>query len=401
MRILVTLDYYHPHWTGLTAYAKRLAEGLVARGHQVTVLTSQHEPYLPRHEVINGVHVERVWVAARLSRGIVMPTFPARLARLLAQHDLVHIHTPMPETLLVTAMARAMKKPSLVTHQGDVVMPAGMFNALIQYGVVLMRLGLQFADFVVVHSADYGRHSLFLAPFASKLGAIYPPVELPAPRAEMVADLRRGLGLEGKQIVGFAGRFVEEKGFDILLEAMPEVVRRVPNVHFVFAGETNVRYEAFYAYCAPLIEANSDHLTMLGLLRDAQDLANFYAMCDIFVLPSRTDCFPSVQLEALMSGTPLVTTDIPGAREVVQVTGMGRLVAPQNPEALADGIVDMLRDRDAFQPQRAAIDAVFGPQRCLDRYEQLMSILTRAYPPQLATLPMLVNAASKSVMGDE
>lgn len=387
MRILVTLDYYHPHWTGLTAYAKRLAEGLVARGHQVTVLTSQHEPYLPRHEVVNGVHIERAWVAARLSRGVVMPAFPAAVVRLLARHDLVHIHTPMPEALLVTALARAIKKPSLVTHQGDVVMPAGRFNAIIQYGVVLMRLGMQFADYIVVHSADYGRHSLFLAPFGSKLGAIYPPVELPAPRPGMVADLRRSLGLDGKQVVGFAGRFVEEKGFDILLKAMPSVVEQVPNAHFVFAGETNVRYEDFYASCAPLIHANRAHLSMLGLLHDAQELADFYALCDTFVLPSRTDCFPSVQLEALLSGTPLVTTDIPGAREVVKVTGNGILVPANSPQGLADGIVAMLRDRAAYQPSRSAVHTLFGIDRCLERYEELMCLLSQVYPPKLPALP--------------
>ncbi|TEU08071.1 MAG: glycosyltransferase [Anaerolineales bacterium] len=47
-------------------------------------------------------------------------------------------------------------------------------------------------------------------------------------------------------------------------------------------------------------------------------------MCDVFALPSRTDCFPSVQIEAMMCGTPVVATNILGAREVVRVTGMGR-----------------------------------------------------------------------------
>ena len=42
MKVLMVLTYYHPHWTGLTAYAKRLAEGLARRGHSVTVLTSRH-----------------------------------------------------------------------------------------------------------------------------------------------------------------------------------------------------------------------------------------------------------------------------------------------------------------------------------------------------------------------
>ncbi len=63
---------------------------------------------------------------------------------------------------------------------------------------------------------------------------------------------------------------------------------------------------------------------MLGLIVERQELADFYAMCDVFALPSRTNCFPSVQIEAMMCGTPVVATNIPGAREVVRVTGMGR-----------------------------------------------------------------------------
>ena len=77
MKILVTLTFYHPHWTGLTAYAKRIAEGLVARGHTVTVLTSQHSAELRREELINGVCVIRLPYAAQVSRGVLMPGFPA------------------------------------------------------------------------------------------------------------------------------------------------------------------------------------------------------------------------------------------------------------------------------------------------------------------------------------
>ena len=377
MRILVALDYYYPHWTGLSAYAKRLAEGMAARGHAVTVLTARHEPDLPAQEIINNVRIVRLPTLVRFSRGVIMPSFPIIAAQLIAAHDIVHVHTPMPEAFLVTGLARMLGKPSLVTHQGDVVMPAGFFNALVQKGTFILSLGLSFATRVVVHSADYGRHSAFLAPFAHKLDAIYPPVELPAPQPDAVAAKRCQLGLTGKPVIGFAGRFVEEKGFDILLQAMPLIRERLPDAHLVFAGEIDVVYEDFYARCLPLVQQQADHLTMLGLLRDRQELANFYAMCDVFVLPSRTDCFPSVQLEALLSGTPLVTTNIPGAREVLQVTGMGELVEACNPAALADGIVTVIRHRSQYQPTRAMVERTFSLQASVGAYEDLMKRLVR------------------------
>jgi glycosyltransferase involved in cell wall biosynthesis/ubiquinone/menaquinone biosynthesis C-methylase UbiE len=379
MKILVTLTFYHPHWTGLTAYAKRLAEGFVARGHTVTVLTSQHSPDLPREEVVNGVRVVRLPYVAQVSRTVVMPSYPTAVARLIAEHDIVQIHTPMPELALIAAIARMLGKPSVVTHQGDVVMPAGMLNKTIQFAMdSTMTLGNHLSSRVVVHSGDYGRHSQFLAPIAHKLDAIYPPVELPEPQPEAVAAWRRELGLEDKKLIGFAGRFVEEKGFDYLLRAVPLVLERIPEAHFLYAGETNVVYEPFFDRWRHLLDQHQDTISVLGLIRDHQKMANFYALCDLFVLPSRTDCFPSVQIEALLSGTPLVTADIPGAREVVQVTGLGRLVEARNPQALAEGIVAVLSDPSSYQPARERVRAVFDTTRSLDEYEGLMERLVAA-----------------------
>ncbi|MCK5054881.1 MAG: glycosyltransferase, partial [Anaerolineales bacterium] len=73
MRILNTLYYYRPHFSGLTVYTERLARTLVSRGHQVTVLTSQYERSLLPLEVIEGVDVRRVPVAFKVSKGPIMP----------------------------------------------------------------------------------------------------------------------------------------------------------------------------------------------------------------------------------------------------------------------------------------------------------------------------------------
>ena len=60
MKILTVLTYYRPHTSGLTIYAERLARAFVRRGHQVTVMTTQYDPSLPREEVMDGVHIIRV-----------------------------------------------------------------------------------------------------------------------------------------------------------------------------------------------------------------------------------------------------------------------------------------------------------------------------------------------------
>jgi glycosyltransferase involved in cell wall biosynthesis/ubiquinone/menaquinone biosynthesis C-methylase UbiE len=309
---------------------------------------------------------------------MIMPQFPTVAAREIAAHDVVHIHTPMFESALVAGLCRMLGKPLLMSHHGDLVMPAGPFNQFTEKAVTrLMTIAGRLADRVSTYSHDYAGQSAFLQQFSSKLTAIYPPISIPDPQPAAVAAWRAQLGLQDKLIVGFAGRFVEEKGFDFLIDAIPLIKAQIPHVHFVFAGEINVVYEKFYERLAPRIEQHHEDITLLGLLRDPQQLANFYAMCDVFTLPSRTDCFAIVQVEALLCGTPLVTANIPGARVVLQETGMGRLVTPRDPQALAEGLIEVLTHREQYRPTPEAVRAVFDLQRTVDQYEDCMEELSR------------------------
>ena len=77
-------------------------------------------------------------VAGRLSRTVVMPGFPAALWREVGRHDVVHLHSPMAEAGLVALACRLTGTPLVITHQGDVVMPDGVVNQLVQRGMVAM-----------------------------------------------------------------------------------------------------------------------------------------------------------------------------------------------------------------------------------------------------------------------
>lgn len=350
--------------------AQHVAEGMAARGHQVTVLTSRFDRSLAAEETLNGVRVIRLPALMRVSRGWVMPGFPRAVRELAAEHDTVQIHSPMLEAALTARAAQQAGKRIVITHHGDLVMPRRPFDQLVQVGVTtLLRMAFRRADRVVVYTRDYLDHSEFLRPFVSKAVPILPPVFIPAPSPEQATAWRAELGVANAPLIGFAGRFVEEKGFDFLLRAVPIVAREFPTVRFAYAGDRNVAYEDFYDRCRPLVERADDHLLWLGLLRDRQQLADFYRMCDLIAVPSRTDNLPLVPLEAMRCGTPAVVTDIPGARVSVQLSGMGLLVRPRDEVALAAGIMQVLRDRARYLKPQAEIDAVFDPVRSLDAYE--------------------------------
>ena len=88
--------------------------------------------------------------------------------------------------------------------------------------------------------------------------------------------------------------------------------------------------EDFYGKIQHLVEQHKDRVLFLGELHGGQ-LSNFYSMCDVLTLPSvnSTESFGMVQVEAMLCGTPVVASDIPGVREATRVTGMGLSVHSQ------------------------------------------------------------------------
>lgn len=373
MRILTVLTYYRPHWTGLTAHAVRVAEGLAARGHKVTVLTIRYQTDLPRDEMLNGVRVVRLQPISRFSRGMVTPAFPWAAWQLFSECDVVQIHSPLPEALMVALICKLQRRPFLMTHHGDLVMPGGFFNRILQmigYSI-LLNTG-RMADKVTSYSHDYADHSKMLRRLKRKLEYVYPPVEFPQPDLDAANIWKNELGLADRTIIGFAGRWVKEKGFDFLLRAFPMIKAKVPNAHLVFAGERGVVYEDTFAECQPLIEAIEEEITFLGLIEHRQLMANFYAMCDVFALPSRTDMMALVQIEAMLCGAPVVASNIPGARVVVQDTGFGQLAPPCDPDGLAGAIVNTLENIETHRPSVRGVRKVFDTERTFEKYESIL-----------------------------
>ena len=80
MKILFALTYYRPYVSGPIIYVENLGRALVARGHEVTLLTSHYDVGLPHEEWLDGMRVVRVPVLFRLSKGVIMPSFPWRAA---------------------------------------------------------------------------------------------------------------------------------------------------------------------------------------------------------------------------------------------------------------------------------------------------------------------------------
>src|SRR5512142_3563714 len=180
MKVLTVLTYYRPHTSGLTIYAERLARALVQRGHDVTVMTMQYDPALPREEHMNGVRVLRVPVAWRLSKGVIAPTFGWVATRLVREHDVVQMHLPQFDAPGVAMRGRLFGRPAVLTYHCDLLLPPGLLNRFVNLVVKWQNnMAALLSNRIVTYTQDYADHSSYLSRYKYKLQTILPPVELP------------------------------------------------------------------------------------------------------------------------------------------------------------------------------------------------------------------------------
>ncbi len=386
MKVLLALTYFRPYVSGLTIYADRLAHGLARRGHSVTVLTSRHAPSLPRDESTEGIRTVRVPVAFRVSKGVIMPTYPVWATRLVRSHDVVNAHLPQFEAAPLALAARVFRRPYVITYHCDLILPPGRFNRVAQRMVEeANRISGACANRVVAYTTDYAEHSQFLRRVSHKVEVVLPPVTLPAPVDEDVARFRRqhGLGMQNDDgawpVVGLAARFAAEKGIDVVLAALPALTTAFPRLKILFAGPVIevVGERAYAERLAPSIRALGDRWEFLGSLDAHRELPAFYSALDCLLLPSlnSTESFGLAQVEAMLCGTPVVASALPGVREPVRLTGMGKIVPVGDAAALADAVIRVVTERDRYLRSRVEIESIFDIERCVDRYESVFQDL--------------------------
>jgi glycosyltransferase involved in cell wall biosynthesis len=378
MKVLIALTYYRPWTSGLTIYVERLARGLAARGHHVTVLTSQYDRSLPHVERLDGVSVVRAPVLLRVSKGVIMPTFGWLATRFTRWADVLSLHLPQLDAAGIALRGRLAHKPTVLTFHCDLQLPPGLFNRVVNKVVDAANLSAgTLSDVIVSYTQDYASHSAYLSHFQDKIRIIPPPVEMPTPTPESIAAFRHKWSLDAHHIIGFAARLATEKGVEVLLQALPRILDKFPDARVLFAGPTNIIGEENYARrLAPMFEQFHDHWTFLGTL-NPDDMAAFFSTCNVTVLPSlnSTESFGLVQVEAMLCGTPSVASDLPGVRVPPQSTGMGEVTPVGDSAALAEAILRVLDHRERYVRPRAEIQAMYGTSRTAELYEKLFEEL--------------------------
>ena len=380
MKVLITSTYFHPYSSGLSVYALREARGLVGLGHEVCVLTSQYDPKLALEESLDGIKIVRVKVGMKLSKGVLMPGLRAQAKRWIQWADVVNVHMPQFESFVFARLAKQLRKPLVVTYHCDLVMSGSWFSRLAGWGTNLLgKQALQQARVIVQNTLDYARHSRVLPHFLEKTVEVPTPVVFLEANPDDGRAFRERFSLaESDKILGLAGRVASEKGYEYLAQALPLVWEKYSTARVLHAGSWKgvIGEEAYLAKVEAMIRPFGEKWKSLGFLSD-QDFMRFFAACDLLVFSSlnATESFGIVQIEALSQGTPVVASDLPGVRQPVLQTGLGRIVPVRDAAALAQGIISVLDAGENARIIPRSYLAQFEQEKVAERYQEIITAL--------------------------
>lgn len=376
LRILQVLYYYEPYTSGLTIYAARLAREMANRGHEVEVICARHDSSLPRREVTpEGVAITRTKVIANFDRAVISPTFLTTVLRRIDEVDVVHIHLPLAEAALIVAACRARKVRVVVTHHADLMLNGSALTRLAATGARFSGIAAgRMADVFVTNTAARARVSPTARFMRKNLRIIPPPIEIaPVPRDAGPA-FRDERGWEQAPVIGYVGRYASEKGIERLLQAIPLIRMRFPTAIIALAGpnidpRTNTRRTGPWDVW---LERYGYAIDELGEVSD-DDLSRFYAAIDVLVLPSIdwTESFGMVQVEAMMHGTPVVATDLPGVSDPVLKTHGGRIARAGDVNALATAISEVLAIPERYLPDPQRVEQRYGLNTVISAWEDV------------------------------
>lgn len=357
MRVMMLSWEYPPRIVGgISPHVYELSQKLAAKGIEVHVIT-KHTPLAPDEEVEpSGVHLHRVHLDQQPNDFIheiqlLNAATERRVRQLLedwrpgGQPTLFHAHD-----WLSLDSARELKYeyslPLVATvHATEWGRHGGIFTDTSKY-IHEQEYWLTYEGWRVIVCSEFMKSEVerhYSSP-SDKIDVIFNGVD--PEKFEFEWDEADRLARRAKyadpdeNVIVYVGRFVREKGIQILLNSAHAVLAQNPNTKFLIVGGGNRDRFEEYVDWAHL----RDHVTFTGF-QSGRNLHEMYRMADVAVFPSLYEPFGIVALEAMAAGVPVVTSDAGGLREVVLHDITGTTSYAGDPESLAWAINRVLGDK--------------------------------------------------------
>ena len=309
---------------GAVIHCLLLTRSLALRGHRVTLLCRPN-----------------AWIAAQLAEADVeivtsdMHRWPLdelrRIANLCREQKIEIIHTHMTRAHNFGVFLRRFAHiPCVATAHTHLVQPHWMFN---DYVIAVSDATKRFQQ---TRNRVRDRrietvHGFMDFPRFADVGK------------EARNALRRELGIEGETpLLAIIGDIIPRKGLLHLIRALPKIIKEVPNVRLAIVGEPKRGTEYYEKARAEAQKLNvNDSLLWLG---HRHDVPQIMTGLDVYILASLDEMFPVAVLEAMAAGRAIVATRVGGVPECIQDGQTGLLAPAENPDALADAILKLLRN---------------------------------------------------------
>lgn len=328
------VGHFPPHLGGISSYTYLLSKELINRGDEVYVLTYPHKN-------ISNIDGIPVFTAPTLNikglRGFIFfisATF--KLLRMVRKYeiDLIHAHYVMPPGL--TAVICSMisgTKTAVTIHGSDIFVLAGkpLLKSMIKF--ILKRSDYVF---VVSESLKEGVLKLGIEGIENKLSITYNSVDVERFRPDQISTFKEEIRIDPqKQVILFVGNLVWQKGVEYLIRAK-EFLNEDAEIVIVGDGPLFEELKGIVEF------EKMEGITFTGA---RSDIEKIMPTADILVLPSLSEGRPTVLLEAMASGKPVVATNVGGIPEIVN-KDTGILVNPEDPVGLAEAIDKILQDKE-------------------------------------------------------
>jgi len=345
-----------------------LGEWAKARGDSVHYLAHPpiKGPAPERSDVTWIPRTERTLLQQTIRTGSIAAAWRIRTkgVAIIRSADLVHVHSNGILAEVGAAIASQSRKPVVLTLYGTEI-----------WHYRPKRLGPDLFTKAYTRANAVTFYSRRLLERANELGlaragchVIYPPVASSFAFHDSIAQAaeRAALRLTAANVLVNVKRLHPLAGQRYLIEALPEVVRQEPGTHLVICGTGALLPELQGMARSAGVEG---HVTFAGLVDNAL-VARYCAAADLFVLPSILEALPTVAVEALACGTPVVSSDNPGGVELHGVFGEDVQVVPkEQPAALAAAIVAALRrKRRTTEATRTTVEQRFRADAVAAQY---------------------------------
>jgi D-inositol-3-phosphate glycosyltransferase len=367
LRVLIVSANFRPSIGGIERYVEVLAQGLAARGHDVTVAACRTDGG-PPEERDGSVHIVRMPATDVLDRRLNVPyplPSPAAvltLRRLVAEADVVNPHDALYATSVASLLAaRRRKVPSVLTqHVAFVPQANRALDAAQRAAIATLGRAARLADRVVTYNpavAAWARATWRLGEVP-----VLPPGVPDAPRTDPRA-VRRELGLPDERFVAlFVGRDVPKKHLDVFLDAHDPAYELVALTDRTRPGPPGTRLEPFV---------------------DPHRFRRLLSSVDAFVLPSRAEGFPLALQEALVTGLPCVVTREPGYDHFLHEGEA--LFVDRTPESIRSALRQLAGDetlrRNLAERAHSAGRREFGVDRFVAAYEEQFAAVVETAQP--------------------